>query len=155
MVSRPPSVWIAAIAISLLTIAARPCPILGQQAATYSGRYHAQRDGFVVTTFGARCDGVADDSRAFQAALDAAGVRCQRHGAYIVAGFATVIVPDGARCRINSALTDSKSDCVGIASDAGATLDFSGLVGGGTALTLSISPMVPIQVISRGLRTLR
>jgi hypothetical protein len=84
-----------------------------------------------------------------------AGVRCQRHGAYIVAGFATVIVPDGARCRINSALTDSKSDCVGIASDAGATLDFSGLVGGGTALTLSISPMVPIQVISRGLRTLR
>jgi hypothetical protein len=136
MVSRARSLRKTVIAISVLTFAAPPRPILGQQSATYSRHYGAQRDGFVVTRFGARCDGVADDSGAFQAALDAAGLRCQQHGAYVVSGFATVIVPDGARCRIDRGLTDSKSDCVGIASHAGATLDFSGLAGGSTALTL-------------------
>ncbi|MBV8358464.1 MAG: hypothetical protein JO189_11080 [Deltaproteobacteria bacterium] len=160
MVFRAPSLQIVAIAIGLLTIVARPRPIFGQQAATYSGPYRATRDGFVVTRFGARCDGVADDSRAFQAALDAAGVRCQRHGAYVLAGFATVIVPDGARCRINRGLTDSRSDCVGIASDAGATLDFSGLAEGSTALTLkhlsyggysgNISRLENIQIVGPG-----
>jgi hypothetical protein len=136
MVSRARSFRITVIAISLLTVAARSRPILGQQSATYSSRDGAQRDGFVVTRFGARCDGVADDSGAFQAALDAAGVRCQQHGAYVMSGFATVIVPDGARCRINRGLTDSRSDCVGITSDAGATLDFTKLGHDGTALTL-------------------
>lgn len=123
------------IAISVLIFAAPP-RVFGQQSATYFRRYGASRDGFVVTRFGARCDGIADDSGAFQAAFDAAGIRCQQHGAYVVSGFATVIVPDGSICRINRGLLDSKSDCVGIASHAGATLDFTGLAGGSTALTL-------------------
>ena len=136
MISRAPSLRRIVVAIELLTIVARPRPILGQRATTHTDPYGAKRDGLVVTRFGAKCNSVADDSGAFQAALDAAGARCQQDGAYVVAGFATVIVPDGARCRINRGLTDSKSDCVGIASNAGATLDFSGLADGSTALTL-------------------
>jgi hypothetical protein len=93
------------------------------------------RDGYLVTRFGARCDGVSDDSAAFQSALDAAGAGCRADGAFAVAGFATVTVPDGARCRLSRGLVDAKSDCVGLASDAGATLDFSGMTRG-TALTL-------------------
>jgi hypothetical protein len=114
-------------AIAVLAIA-----IVGGKALA-SGRYEAS---FPVTRFGAKCDGRIDDSRAFQAAFDAAGAKCEMNGAYIGAGFATVIVPDGARCRISRGLIDSKSDCVGIASFAGATLDFSSMPNGATALTL-------------------
>jgi hypothetical protein len=78
---------------------------------------------------------VADDGAAFQSALDSAGAGCRAEGAFVVAGFAAVIIPDGARCRINRELVDAKSDCVGIASNAGATLDFSAMREG-TALTL-------------------
>src|SRR5262249_1450466 len=94
------------------------------------------RDGLALTRFEAKCDGVSDDTRAFQGGLDEAATRCQASGAYVVAGFTTVIVPDGGRCRINGGLIDPKSDCVGIASDSGATLDFRGLATGLTALTL-------------------
>lgn len=91
---------------------------------------------FLVTRFGAKCNGTADDTEAFQAALNAAGAKCVNHGAYIVAGFATVLVPNGAVCKLNSGLIDARSDCVGIASYGGATLDFSGLPRGDTAITL-------------------
>jgi len=117
----------------LLTILGKPHLILGREHAT---SYTSKGSAFVVTSFGAKCDGVTDDANAFQAALDSAGAHCQASGAYVAAGFAAVVVPDGVRCRINTGLTDSKSDCVGILSAAGATLDFSGLADGSTALTL-------------------
>jgi hypothetical protein len=91
---------------------------------------------FVVTRFGAQCNDTADDTKAFQAALDAAAVDCTTQGAYVRSGFHTVVIPDGAICRVNGSLTDRKSDCVGIASYAGATIDFRGLARARTALTL-------------------
>ena len=90
----------------------------------------------MVTRFGARCDGHTDDTRAFQAALNAAGAGCAASKGYLDSGYQTVLVPDGVRCRLNSGLVDIRSDCVGISSYAGATLDFSGLPDGQTALTL-------------------
>jgi hypothetical protein len=89
---------------------------------------------FDVSRYGARCDDVSDDTAAFQAAFDAAGARCKAAGAYVVAGFAEVVVPDGAICKITRKLTNSKSDCVGLVSFAGATLDFRALANGATAL---------------------
>jgi hypothetical protein len=121
--------WRVIATIVLFTITPGVIPIFAQEAMNYKA-------SFVVTRFGAKCDGVTDDARAFQTALDAAGARCQTGGAYVVAGFGAVTVPDGARCRINRGLIDSKSDCVGIASYGGATLDFGRLADGGTALTL-------------------
>jgi hypothetical protein len=91
---------------------------------------------FLVTRFGARCDGNTDDSRAFQAALNAAGAGCAAGRGYLDGGYRTVVVPDGARCRLNSGLINNRSDCVGISSYAGGTLDFSALPHGQTALTL-------------------
>jgi hypothetical protein len=151
------------LAAALLTIAAGPGPVLGRETAAYPSSYRERSENLIVTRFGARCDGATDDSAAFQTALDAAGARCRTQGAYVAAGFATVIVPDGARCRIDRGLTDAKSDCVGIASYSGATLDFSGLSEGRTALTLkhlaygSYSGNVPrfenIQMIGPGPRS--
>jgi hypothetical protein len=115
-------------AAALITILSAPSEIFGRESA-------ASRGSFLVTRFGARCDGISDDGAAFQSALDAAGAGCRANGAFVVSGFATVIIPDGARCRISRGLIDTKSDCVGIASEAGATLDFSGMIGG-TALSL-------------------
>ncbi len=124
------------VAFALFTTLGSPCSSLAQTSPIHSGSYRVTNPTFLVTTFGAKCDGVSDDTNAFQAALDAAGARCQAAGAYVISGFAMVIVPDGARCRINRGLINAKSDCVGIASYAGATLDFSGLSNGATALTL-------------------
>jgi hypothetical protein len=91
---------------------------------------------FLVTRFGAKCDGATNDARAFQTALDAAGARCSAAKGYLASGYQTVVVPDGARCKLDFGLIDKRSDCVGISSYAGATLDFSGLTNGQTALTL-------------------
>jgi hypothetical protein len=66
-----------------------------------------------------------------------AGAKCRANGAYVIAGYQTVLVPDGAVCKLNGGLIDPKSDCVGIASYAGATLDFTGLASGQTALKLN------------------
>lgn len=96
----------------------------------------AAKGPFSVTRFGARCDDINDDTKAFQGALDAAGENCRTQGAYVRSGFQTVVIPDGAICRVNEALIDRRSDCVGIASNAGATIDFSRLAGGRTALVL-------------------
>jgi hypothetical protein len=71
--------------------------------------------------------------------LDAVATRCQASGAYVVAGYTTVIVPDGGRCRINGGLIDPKSGCVGVVGYSGAILNFRGLASGRTALTLKPS----------------
>jgi len=117
---------------------------LSSPAPSQTRRYRADTSGgptmnaaFLVTRFGARCDGIMDDARAFQNALDAAGAGCLVRKGYLIGGYQTVVVPDGASCKLNSGLTNSKSDCVGISSYSGATLDFSGLPGGQTALTLN------------------
>lgn len=91
---------------------------------------------FLVTRFGAKCNDRDDDTRAFQAALDAAGADCSAQGAYVRSGFQTVVIPDGAICRVDGSLTDRTSDCVGLASYAGATIDFTRLARGRSALTL-------------------
>jgi hypothetical protein len=110
-------------------------------ACAQSQRYGGPRDrsmtsAFLVTRFGAKCDGNTDDTRAFQAALNAAGAGCGAGKGYLDSGYQTVLVPDGARCRLNSGLINNRSDCVGISSYAGGVLDFSGLPHGQTALTL-------------------
>ncbi|MGA8566804.1 MAG: hypothetical protein WB580_03325, partial [Candidatus Binataceae bacterium] len=111
--------------------------MLYAQGQSYSRpRDQSSTPAFLVTRFGARCDGKTDDTRAFQAALNAAGAGCSAGRGQLDSGYQTVLVPDGVRCRLNSGLIDSKSDCVGISSNAGATLDFSGLREGQTALTL-------------------
>ena len=113
-------------------------PVLANaQSQRYGGpRDRSMTSAFLVTRFGAKCDGNTDDTRAFQAALNAAGAGCGAGKGYLDSGYQTVLVPDGVRCRINSGLIDGRSDCIGISSYAGATLDFSGLPDGGTALTL-------------------
>jgi hypothetical protein len=95
-----------------------------------------ERAPFLVTRFGARCNGITDDTRAFQAALDAAGSGCSASRGFLSNGYQTVVVPDGARCKLDGGLVNSRSDCVGLSSYAGATLDFSRLPPGDTALTL-------------------
>jgi hypothetical protein len=128
----------ALIAISIAALITASRANCAEEAVNYSGARGAKEASrFLVTRFGAKCNGTADDSTAFQAALDAAGAGCRAKGAYVVVGYATVLVPDGASCRINSGLTDSKSDCVGISSYTGATLDFTGLANGRAALTLN------------------
>lgn len=127
---------LVAFTVVLLMIVVGFRPTVGRGEPKQYSSYRAIGANYPVTRFGAKCDGATDDTRAFQRALDTAGVGCQANGAYVAMGFATVIVPDGTRCRINRGITDAKSDCVGISSFAGATLDFSGLSDGGTALTL-------------------
>ena len=118
------------LAACILTLA-----IAGSRKAY--GQSAVPSSSFLVTRFGARCDGVTDDTRAFEAALRAAAAHCAARGAYVVSGFRTIIVPDGAICRLNGGLVNPRADCVGISSFAGATLDFSGLGEGRTALTLN------------------
>jgi hypothetical protein len=127
----------AFIAISIATLIIGPHAAWAEQVNYSAVRGTRNAPSFLVTRFGAKCDGITDDTKAFQAALDTAGAGCQAKGAYVVTGYATVLVPNGASCRIDSGLTDSKSDCVGISSYAGATLDFTGLANGRTALTLN------------------
>jgi hypothetical protein len=123
--------------VSAIALAATMAAIVGIHARSAWAQIAARtQPAFLVTRFGARCDGITDDTRAFQAALDAAGARCRANGAYVVAGFRTVLIPDGAICKLNGPLRVSKSDCVGISSYAGGTLDFTGLPSGQTALTL-------------------
>jgi hypothetical protein len=126
------------IAFSSAAIAAVPRPIHAEDdpRSTFR-RSEPGASSFLVTRFGAKCDGVTDDTSAFEAAIEAAGARCKARGAYVITGFATVLVPDGAKCRITRGLMDAKSDCVGISSYAGATLDFTELANGSTALTLN------------------
>lgn len=119
-----------------LVLLAMPMPTYSQNRHNSLGYDRGITSAFLVTRFGARCDGNTDDTRAFQAALNAAGTRCAAGRGYLDSGYQTVLVPDGARCRLNSGLIDSRSDCVGISSYAGGTLDFSSLPHGQTALTL-------------------
>jgi hypothetical protein len=119
----------ATAALLLCTIAGSPA-----RSSAQSGRIGSSV--IVAGSFGAKCDGVTDDTRAFQRALDAAGSNCKLGGAYVISGFRTLLVPDGRVCKLNGELVNNKTDCVGISSYSGATLDFSGLAPGKTALTL-------------------
>lgn len=111
-------------------------PVLAQRIRSGVKHGSVGEGAFVVTRFGAKCDGVTDDTRPFQAALDAAAAGCETHGAYVRSGFQTVLIPDGSVCKVNRPLTNRSSDCVGVSSYAGATIDFSDLAKGETALTL-------------------
>lgn len=109
------------------------------QSEQYGRRRQPEPDlkgSFVVTRFGAKCDGITDDTKAFQAAFDVAGAGCSAARGFLSRGYQTVVVPNGAICKINRGLTNSRADCVGLSSYAGATLDFSGLLSGDTAITL-------------------
>lgn len=131
-------------------------PVLAQTSGV-------RQEVFSVTRFGAKCDGITDDTKAFQVALNAAGATCRSRGAYVISGFRTVLVPDGALCRLNGPLIDARSDCVGISSYSGGTLDFKGLASGKTALTLeplnygaysgNIARFENIQMIGPGPKT--
>src|SRR5207253_10105915 len=63
-------------------------------------RDRSMTSAFLVTRFGAKCDGNTDDTRAFQAALNAAGAGCSAGKGYLDSGYQTVLVPDGVKCRI-------------------------------------------------------
>ena len=130
--------FLVSIAIlTVLTATSRPLGAQESRRLSAARRSAPGDSSFEVTRFGAKCDGVSDDAKAFQAAFDAAGARCQADGAFVVAGYTTVLVPDGAKCKVNRGLINPKSDCVGLSSYAGATLDFTRLPNGGTALTLN------------------
>jgi hypothetical protein len=89
---------------------------------------------YLVTSYGAKCNDVSDDSAAIQAALNTAAATCTYTN-----GFATytpvVSFPYGAVCKIRTGLT--RSNCVSVEGNQ-TTLDFSNLSQKGTGMTVVV-----------------
>jgi hypothetical protein len=101
----------------------------------------ALASGVSVTSQGAKCDGVTDDSAALQAAINVADASCWSDATHQMRNQSYIELPTGSTCKINSGLTFD-SACVGLVSN-GATLDASGIASGPAILVSTSQPQTP------------
>jgi hypothetical protein len=90
---------------------------------------------YLVTSYGARCDGVTDDSRAIQATLTLAAANCT-YSTNFAAYTPVVAFPFGGVCKVNTGLV--RSNCVSIEGNQ-TTLNMSKLSpSSGTGMTVAL-----------------
>jgi hypothetical protein len=117
-----------------MVLLAMPMPTYSQNQHDSPGYDRGITSAFLVTRFGARCDGIQMTLERSRPSSTRQVPDVPPDGAIWTVGIKRCSFP--TRCRLNSGLIDSRSDCVGISSYAGGTLDFSSLPHGQTALTL-------------------
>jgi hypothetical protein len=101
----------------------------------------ALASGVSVTGYGAKCDGMTDDSGAIQAAITAAGANCSSDGLHQMHSQSYIELPTGSTCKIDSGLQFDAA-CEGIVSN-GATIDATGLSSGAAITVGSSQPQSP------------
>jgi hypothetical protein len=87
---------------------------------------------YYAVSYGAKCDDKTNDSAAFAALLTAAKANCEDNS-NVAEGQATVDLPPGKICKLNSGLSIDTS-CISLRGN-GAMLDFTGIPAGSAAIT--------------------
>lgn len=130
---------VIALAAIFSSIAAAQQPIKG--AAPSASPTPATQPTYYAVSYGAKCDDKTNDAAAFASLLTAAEAHCVTNSNF-AEGQATVDLPPGKICKLNSGLTLNTS-CVSIRGN-GAMLDFSSMPAGSAAITTtelnSVSP---------------
>jgi hypothetical protein len=97
--------------------------------------------GFLVTNYGAQCNGFADDTAGINAALQAASARCVSDGSHQMWNQSYIELPTGSTCVINGGLVLNAA-CAGIVSN-GATLNAKGLTAKAALVITTSQPANP------------
>jgi hypothetical protein len=97
--------------------------------------------GFLVTSYGAKCDGMTDDSGAIQSTINAAEARCSSDSAHQMHSQSYIELPSGSTCKIDSGLQFDGA-CVGFVSNGG-TVDATGISSGPAITVNSSQPQSP------------
>jgi hypothetical protein len=97
--------------------------------------------GVSVTTHGARCDGITNDSTAIQATINLAGALCYTDSSHQMHNQSYIELPAGSTCKIDSGLQFNAA-CVGLVSN-GATLDATGITSGPAIVVNTSQPYSP------------
>ncbi len=125
---------VAALIVVLLTVPTHPTLSFaeGGKMAAPQAQLLATQPTYYAVSYGAKCDDNTNDQPAFVAMLAAAKANCSVIG-NIAEGQATVDLPPGKVCKLNSGITID-TGCVGLRGN-GATLDFRGIPAGTAAVT--------------------
>lgn len=101
----------------------------------------ALASGLMVTRYGAQCDGIADDTEAFQRAIDAARAKCQFLPDNSTTGQTYLELPTGSVCKITKTLIFDTA-CVGLDGN-GATINARAIHSGSALLLKRSRPATP------------